>query len=108
MNGMKGGMAAFIKQANQMQSKISKIKEELDATEYEASAGGGAVKATVTGAGQISALVISKDLIDDGDTEMVQDLVKTAVNEALKTAQEFRDKAMSKITGGMSLPGLGF
>ncbi|MCB0393794.1 MAG: YbaB/EbfC family nucleoid-associated protein [Bdellovibrionales bacterium] len=105
---MKGGMAGLIKQMNQMQTKISKIKEELDTTEYESSAGGGAVQVTVTGAGQISRLDISKDLLDDGDLEMLQDLVKTAVNEALKTSQTERDKAMEKVTGGISLPGLGF
>ena len=108
MSGMRGGMAGFIKQVNQMQTKINKIKEELDVTEYEASAGGGAVRVSVLGSGQVANLSVSKELMDDGDNEMLQDLIKTATNEALKKAQTERDKAMEKVTGGLNLPGLGF
>mgnify|MGYP001393907867 CR=1 FL=1 len=108
MKGMRGGMANFIKQANQMQNKINKIKEELDAQEFEGSSGGGAVSVTVTGEGRLTKLDVNDDVFSEGDKEMLQDLILTATNEALKTAQETRDKAMEKVTGGMSLPGLGF
>ena len=108
MKGMRGGMANFIKQANQMQNKINKIKEELDQQEFEGSSGGGAVSSTVTGDGQIKKIEISDDVFSEGDKEMLEDLVTTATNEALKKAQETRDKAMEKVTGGMALPGMGF
>ncbi len=107
MKGMRGGMAQFIKQANQMQSKINKIKEDLDSREFEASSGGEAVKVIVTGAGSISNLTIQPEVLEDNDVEMLQDLILTAANEALKAAQTTRDKEMEKVTGGMSLPGLG-
>jgi len=107
MKGMRGGMANFIKQANQMQSKMNKIKEEIDQQEFESSSGGGAVTVTAKGDGSISKIEVSEDVFSDGDKEMLQDLVMTAVNDALKTAQETKDKAMDKVTGGMSLPGMG-
>ena len=103
--GAVGGMASLMKQANQMQSKMKKLQEELATREYSGTAGGGAVTAKVNGDNKVMALVINPEVIKSGDTEMLQDLVTAAVNEALKTAKEESSKEMSKITGGMNIPG---
>lgn len=101
-----GGMQALMRQANQMQARMKKAQEELATREFEATSGGGAVKAVVTGDGKVKAMQIQKDVIDSGDAEMLQDLVVTAVNEALKIAKTTSDQEMSKITGGFSMPGM--
>lgn len=101
-----GGMQALMRQANQMQARMKKAQEELATREFEATSGGEAVKATVTGDGKVKALLIKKDVMESGDAEMLQDLVVTAVNEALKTAKTTSDQEMSKITGGFSMPGM--
>lgn len=103
---MPGGMAQLMKQANQMQMKMKKTQEELAQKTYEASSGGGAVKVTVSGDNVIKAISISADIMGSGDVEMLQDLIMTATNEALKTAKETSNKEMEKITGGLSIPGL--
>lgn len=101
-----GGMAQLMKQANQMQMKMKKLQDELNNKIYEASAGGGAVKVTVSGDNLVKAIEINDDVIKSGDKEMVQDLVLAATNEALKTAKDASAKEMEKITGGMNIPGL--
>lgn len=101
-----GGMQALMRQANQMQARMKKAQEELATREFEATSGGGAVKAVVTGDGKVKSMVIQKDVIESGDAEMLQDLVVTAVNEALKVAKTTSDQEMSKITGGFSMPGM--
>ncbi len=101
-----GGMAQLMKQANQMQMKMKKLQDELNNKTYEASAGGGAVKVTVSGDNLVKAIEINDDVIKSGDKEMVQDLVLAATNEALKTAKDASAKEMEKITGGMNIPGL--
>ena len=105
MKGMQGGMAQLMKQANQMQMKMKKVQEELALRTYEGTSGGGAVKVTVTGDNAIKAVVISPDVMKE-DVEMLQDLILTATNEALKTAKETSNKEMEKITGGLNIPGL--
>jgi DNA-binding YbaB/EbfC family protein len=106
MKGMPGGLQQFIKQANQLQSKAQKLQEELATREFEASSGGNAVKVTVTGDSRIAKLEVSEEVFKSGDREMLQDLVMTAVNEAIKTAKKTNEEEMNKLTGGMSLPGL--
>jgi len=107
MKGMGGGgMQALMRQANQMQARMKKAQEELATREFDATSGGGAVKAVVTGDGKVKSMLITKDVIDSGDAEMLQDLVVTAVNEALKIAKTTSDQEMSKITGGFSMPGM--
>jgi len=106
MKGMQGGLQQFIKQANQLQARAQKLQEELATREYEATSGGNAVKVTVTGSSRISKLEISEEVFKNGDRDMLQDLVLTAVNEALKTAKKTSEDEMSKLTGGLSLPGL--
>ena len=105
MKGL-GGMASLMKQANQMQIKMKKLQEELATREFSGTAGGGAVTVKVNGENKILSLVINPEVIKSGDIEMLQDLVTAAVNEALKTAKDESAKEMSKVTGGMNIPGM--
>ncbi len=105
MKGMAGGMAGLMKQANQMQMKMKKLQEELATREFSGTSGGGAVTAKVNGDNKVLALTINPEVLTSGDGEMLQDMVISAVNDALKTAKETSSSEMSKITGGMNLPG---
>jgi DNA-binding YbaB/EbfC family protein len=106
MKGFGGGMQALMRQANQMQGKIKKHQEEFATREFEGSAGGGGVKVKVTGDSMVAAVNIHADVLKDMDAEMLQDLIKAATNEALKTAKTTSQEEMSKITGGMGIPGM--
>lgn len=101
-----GGMQNLMRQANQMQARMKKAQEEMATREFEATSGGGAVKATVTGDGKLKGIHIQPEVITSGDQEMLQDMVVTAVNEALKTAKTTSEEEMAKITGGFSMPGM--
>lgn len=102
MGGMGGmNMNNLMRQAQKMQQDIADKKEELKTREYEASAGGGAVKARVNGDSALVALDISKDVVDPEDVEMLGDLIIAAVNEALKAAAADSEAELSKLTGGM-------
>ncbi len=105
MKGMMGGMAGLMKQANQMQIKMKKMQEELATREFSGTSGGGAVTAKVNGDNKVLSLTIDPEVVKAGDAEMLQDMVVSAVNEALKTAKDTSSQEMSKITGGMSIPG---
>lgn len=100
-----GGMQQLMKQANQIQSKMKKKQEELSDREWEGTSGGGAVKVLVNGQYQLTKVDIDPEVIADSDNEMLQDLILTAANDALKTAKTTSDEEISKITGGMGLPG---
>ena len=100
-----GGMQNLLKQANQMQSKMKKVQEELAAKEFEASSGG-AVTVKVNGSQQIMAITISPDVFKSADADMLSDMILTAANEALKTAKATSEQEMAKITGGFSVPGM--
>lgn len=106
MKGMAGGMAQLLRQANQMQSKMKKVQEELAAKTYEGTAGGGAVKVTVNGDHYVKSVVVSADLMKSGDVEMLQDLILAATNDAVKMARDTSAKEMEKVTGGMNIPGM--
>ncbi len=99
------GLGDLMKKAQQMKSRMDKIQEELAAKEIEAGAGGGMVTVTVTGAQEITGIVIDPSVIDPDDREMLQDLVQAAVNEALRKSREMMAEEMAKITGGMPVPG---
>jgi DNA-binding YbaB/EbfC family protein len=103
---MSKGLAHIMKQAQMMQQKMAKLQEEAAAKTVEASAGGGAVTVVVTGKHQIVSLSIKKEAVDPEDVEMLQDLVKAAVNEAMAKAQNEMSEQMSKVTGGINIPGL--
>lgn len=104
----KGGMGGMniqqmMKQAQQMQQQMQKTQEELQAREFSASAGGGMVTATALGSRELKGLTIAPACVDPDDVEMLQDLVLSAVNEALRAAAEATEAEMSKLTGGMNL-----
>lgn len=101
-----GGMANLMKQANQMQAKMKKAQEELASKEFSGTAGGGAVSVKVNGENKILNMTINPEVVKSGDVEMLQDLVMAAVNDAIKTAKDESAKEMSKITGGMNIPGM--
>ncbi|MCL2387139.1 MAG: YbaB/EbfC family nucleoid-associated protein [Defluviitaleaceae bacterium] len=106
--GMPGGMNmnSLMKQAQKMQKQMAEMQEELAKKELEVSAGGGAVKVKVNGEKQLLSLTISPDVVDPDDVEMLQDLVLSAVNEALRQMDDAVNSQMSQITGGMNLPGM--
>ncbi len=97
------GMAGLMKQANQMQMKMKKLQEELATREFDGTSGGGAVKAKVNGDNKV--LTIDPEVMKGNDVEMLQDLVTSAINDALKVAKETSSQEMSKVTGGMNIPG---
>ncbi len=97
----------LMKQAQMMQEKMARIQEEAAAKTVEASAGGGMVSVTANGRMEVVSIKIEKEVVDPADVEMLQDLVAAAVNEALKKAQEMVSEEMSKVTGGLGLPGMG-
>lgn len=103
---MAKGLGNIMKQAQQMQAKIARIQQELETKEVEATAGGGMVTARANGKQQLLDLKIEKDVVDPEDIEMLQDLVLAAVNEAIKKSQEMIQEEMSKVTGGMNIPGM--
>ena len=102
MNQMKNMM----KQAQKMQQKMMKLQEELALKTVEASVGGGMVKVVATGSQTIESITLEKEVVDPEDIEMLQDLLLSAVNEALKQSQEMVSSKMGKVTGGMNIPGL--
>ena len=103
--GMGGGMnmQQLMKQAQQMQQNVAKMQEELAQREFSAGAGGGAVKATVSGGKLLKAIEIDPDCVDVDDIEMLQDMIIAAVNEAIRLADETVNAEMGKLTGGMGL-----
>ena len=108
MGGMGGGMNMnMMKQVQKMQQDMAKMQEELAAKTYTAQAGGGAVTAEVNGQHQLLGVTIDPDVLDPDDVEMLQDLVVSAANEALRQAGDAMDQAMDNITGGLNLGNLG-
>jgi len=95
-----------MKQAQMIQHKMSKLQEEATLKTAEATSGGGAVSVTVNGKNEIISLSIKKEAVDPNDVEMLQDLIIAAVNEALKKVHAEMSEEMSRITGGMNIPGL--
>lgn len=103
---MSKGLAGIMKQAQMIQQKMAKLQEESANKEATATAGGGVITVTVSGKNEIKSLTIKPEAVDLDDLEMLQDLVIAATNEALKKVHEEMSAEMSKITGGMNIPGL--
>lgn len=97
-------MMKLMKQAQQMQAKAAQMQAELGAKQFEATAGGGVVKAVATGDGQIVSLKIDPSIVREGEAEMVEELVLTAIREALETGRKELQKEMGKLTAGLGLP----
>ena len=107
--GMGGGpqnMNAMIKQAQKMQEDIEALQADLDEREYDISAGGGVVGVKINGKREILSIDIQPEIVDPDDIEMLQDLVISAVNEALRKVDDMQSSQMGKLTGGMNIPGL--
>ena len=99
--GFRGGMGGggnMMKQAQKMQEEFLKMQQELENTEFSATAGGGAVKATMVGTRSLKSIEISPDAVDPDDVEMLQDMIVAAVNEAIAMSEDATNKAMSRIT----------
>jgi hypothetical protein len=96
----------FLKQAQQMQTRLAKAQEELESETVEASSGGGAVKVIATGKQTIESITIDPDAVDPEDVEILQDMVLAAVNEALALSQQLVSERIGAITGGLKLPGM--
>ena len=101
------GIGDLFKQAQDLQAQLQRVQEEAAARTVEASAGGGMVRATVNGRLELVRLQIEPAALAGGDVEMLQDLVIAAVNQALRSAQQQMADEMSKLTGGLKLPGMG-
>jgi len=103
---MSRGFGGIVKQAQAMQQKMARLQEEMEHLRIEAKVGGGMVGAVVTGRQKLVALTIDKSVVDPEDIDMLQDLIITAVNEAIKKSQDIQQEEMGKVTGGFNLPGL--
>jgi len=103
---VKGGMGNLMKQAQQMQQKMLKLQEEIGKKTLDASVGGGMVTVTVNGKSEVLRIKIEPQVVDPDDVEMLEDLILAGVNEALRKAQEMVSEEMSKLTGGLRIPGL--
>ncbi len=103
---MRGGMGNLMKQAQQMQQKMMKLQEEIAQKTLDASVGGGMVTVTVNGKSEVLRIKIEPQVVDPNDVEMLEDLIVAGVNEALRKAQEMMAEEMSKLTGGLKIPGL--
>jgi hypothetical protein len=99
-------MGKMMKQAQQLQSKMVKLQEEMASKTVETTSGGGMVKVVANGKQQVVSIEIEKEVVDPEDVEMLQDLVLSAVNDALIKSQEMVSQEMSKLTGGLNIPGL--
>ena len=107
-NGFPGGMGGgnmqqLMRQAQKMQQDMTRIQQEISEREFTASVGGGVVSATVLGTKELKAITIDPSCVDPDDVEMLQDLIISAVNEAMRSAEETMNSEMNKVTGGMKL-----
>ncbi|MDT3698556.1 MAG: YbaB/EbfC family nucleoid-associated protein [Thermincola sp.] len=103
---MMGNMGKMMKQVQKMQADMAKMQEELVNKTVEATSGGGMVKVVANGKQELMSIQINPEAVDPEDVEMLQDMILAAVNEALRQSQDMVAKEMSKITGGMKIPGL--
>lgn len=106
MGGGAQNMNSMIKQAQKMQDQITELQEDIEVRDFSATAGGGAVEVVLTGKKTIKSLTLKPEVVDPEDIEMLQDLIISAVNEAVNNIESTTEAEMSQITGGVSLPGL--
>jgi len=99
-------MKFLMKQAQEMQKRMEVIKKELSQKEIKVSSGGGMVELVMNGQQEMKEIHIDKDIIDADDKEMLEDLVLAAVNEGIRQTKEMVNEEMSKLTGGINLPGM--
>jgi nucleoid-associated protein EbfC len=99
------GMANLQRMAQQMQQEMLRVQTELEAVQVDGSAGGGVVKAVVTGKQELVSVTIDPDAVDPSDVEMLQDLIVAAINDALGASRRLGEEKMSAVTGGLKIPG---
>ena len=107
--GMGGGpanMQSMLKQAQKMQEDMAAKQAELEACEYDISAGGGVVNVKINGKKEILSVKLAEEIVDPDDIETLEDLIVAAVNESIKKVESVNSEEMSKITGAMSIPGM--
>jgi len=104
--GMGGNMNSLMKQAQKFQKQMEDMQKDLENKKFEASVGGGAVVAIANGKRQLVDVKIKPEVVDPDDVEMLQDLIMSACNEALKKAEDETSNEMGKLTGGLNMPGL--
>jgi DNA-binding YbaB/EbfC family protein len=100
------GMANLQRMAQQMQQEMLRVQTELEAAQVDGSAGGGVVKAVVTGKQELVSVTIDPDAVDPSDVDMLQDLIVAAVNDALRASRELAEEKMAAVTGGLRIPGM--
>jgi DNA-binding YbaB/EbfC family protein len=100
-----GNMNNLMKQAQMMQKQMEQVQKDLEVAEFEVTSGGGAVSIRINGKKEILALNIKPEVVDPDDVEMLEDLVLTAVNEAIRKVEEETSSKMGKLTGGLNIPG---
>ena len=110
MKGMKfpgmGNMQGMLQRVQKMQAEMQKVQADLQARTFESTAGGGAVKVTVTGKKELTSVVLNPQVVDPEDVEMLQDLILAAVNEAMHQVDAVSEEEMNKVTGGLKIPGM--
>jgi len=104
--GMGGNMNSLMKQAQKFQQQMEEMQKDLGNKTFEASVGGGAVTAIANGKRQLTEVKIKPEVVDPDDVEMLQDLIMSACNEALKKAEDETSSEMGKLTGGLNMPGM--
>ncbi len=104
--GMGGNMNNMIKQAQKMQQNMLKMQEEIEQTEFEATAGGGVISVKMSGKKELTEVKIKPEAVDPDDVEMLEDLILTAVNDAIKQVENASTSKMSSLTGGLNIPGM--
>ena len=105
-NGGSNNIQQLARQAQKLQDDMEAVSAELETKEYEAAAGGGAVKVTVTGKMELTKVEIQPEVVDPDDVEMLADLVMAAANEALRAAVKEKEDRMESISGGLNIPGM--
>ncbi|OGP87216.1 MAG: nucleoid-associated protein, YbaB/EbfC family [Deltaproteobacteria bacterium RBG_16_48_10] len=103
---MSRGLGNILKQAQEMQSKLSQLQEAMAEKRVETSSGGGMVSVVMNGKQEILSILIDPEVVNREDVEMLQDLIRAAVNEAIRKSHEMVTEEMKKVTGGLSIPGL--
>lgn len=104
--GNMGNLGGMMKQAKKAMESLQKVQEELETERVEASSGGGMVTAIVNGMGEFIEIKISPQVVDPDDVEMLEDLVTSAIKEAMESANKIKEERMANLTGGLNLPGM--
>lgn len=104
--GANQNMNSMIRQAQKMQEQITELQNDIEERDFSATAGGGAVEVVLSGKKTVKSLTLKPEVVDPEDIEMLQDLIISAVNEAVNSIEQTTEEEMNKITGGVALPGL--